>query len=221
MSTATAAATVLEKATAKGEEAEKKAIPAYLIKETIDGIPFYYKGFRSVLNKTKKPADIMADSGLQSDIKAFIYALLIRHLDLKKYKAYVGEVGSHLDHRSNMGLDVVVFDKKTLTPDKITSKYIDVAPKLVVEIDVNVELQDPGSNVFEEFVLRKVRKLHAFGCEKIIWIFSRSKTVIVAVPGTTWQVLDWDADVELLEGIEFNIAAYLESEGIETPDRDA
>lgn len=28
-------------------------IPVALVRETIDGIPFYYAGFRSVLNKTK------------------------------------------------------------------------------------------------------------------------------------------------------------------------
>ena len=41
-------------------------IPSYLIRETIDGIPFYYKDFREVLNKTKTKAEIMADSGLQA-----------------------------------------------------------------------------------------------------------------------------------------------------------
>jgi len=39
-------------------------IPPSLIKETIDGIPFYYAGYRSVLNKTRKLEEIMPDSGL-------------------------------------------------------------------------------------------------------------------------------------------------------------
>ena len=124
-------------------------------------------------------------------------------------------MGSHLDHRSNLGLDVAVYDRNVLTPDKITSKYIDVTPKLVVEIDVKVELAERTADVFEEFLLRKVRKLHAFGCEKIVWIFTKSKTVIVARPDNTWDVVDWDNDIELLEGISFNIAKYLEAEGIQ------
>ena len=214
------AAQVVSQKDAEKKTVKKRPIPAYLIKETIDGIPFYYKGYRSVINRTKKTADIMADSGLQADINAFIYGLLIKFLDLKKYKAYVGEVGNHLDHRSNMGLDVVVYDRKVLTPKKITTKYIDVAPKIVVEIDINVELPDRKANIFEEFVLRKIRKLHEFGCEKIIWIFTRSKTVIVSTPGTKWDVLHWDADIELLEGITFNIADYLKAEGIELPNED-
>ena len=61
----------------------KKAgdIPAALVKETIDGIPFYYAGYRSVLNKTKTLEDIMADSGLQIDLKAYFFRLLIQYED--------------------------------------------------------------------------------------------------------------------------------------------
>lgn len=31
----------------------KRAIPAYLVREVIDGIPFYYRGYRQAMNKTK------------------------------------------------------------------------------------------------------------------------------------------------------------------------
>ena len=58
----------------------KSSIPDFLVKETIDGIPFYYAGFRDVLNKTKKPNDIMADSGLQLVLKNFIKKLLDKYL---------------------------------------------------------------------------------------------------------------------------------------------
>jgi hypothetical protein len=199
---------------AKKNPKSSPAIPGYLVKETIDGIPFYYAGFRSVLNKTKKPEDIMADSGLQSILKNFIKKILDKYLDETLYWVLMGEVGSHLDHRNNLGLDVAVYDKKMLTPQKITSKYIDVAPKIVVEIDVRVELAEDPANIFDEFVLRKVRKLQQFGCEKIVWIFSKSKTVIVAQPGNIWGIFDWNEDVELVEGLTFNISKYLETEGI-------
>lgn len=193
---------------------KRRKIPAILVKETIDGIDFYYKGFRSVLSKTKKLEDIMADSGLQTDIKSYLFGKL-QALDRKQYKVYMREVGSHVDHRSNMSLDLAVYDRKLLTPDKITAKYIDVTPKLVIEVDVNVEAREKSTNLFEEFLLRKVRKLHAFGTEKIIWIFTKSKTVIVARPNNIWEVLKWDTEVELLDHITFNVAEYLEEEGIQ------
>ena len=192
---------------------KKRKIPKLLIKETIDGIPFYYKGYRSVLNKTKTIEDIMADSGLQLFIKNFLKDLLTAQLDKNKYWVFVGEVGSHLDHRSNMGLDVAIYDKKKLTIDKITNKYIDITPVLVVEVDVNVEMEDRTSNLFEEFVLRKVRRLHEFGTKKIIWIFTKSKTIIIALPDNSWKVLDWDVEIEYLEGVKINIAQYLKDQG--------
>jgi Uma2 family endonuclease len=140
--------------------------------------------------------------------------LFFKHLDLKKYHILVGEIGSHIDHRSNLASDVVVFEKSVLTPNKINLKYVDVAPKIVIEVDVRVELDDKEANVFDDFVLRKVRKLLEFGTEKIIWIFTKSKTIIVATPDNNWRIYDLDQDVEVLDGITFNLARYFQQEGI-------
>ncbi|MCF8246808.1 MAG: Uma2 family endonuclease [Saprospiraceae bacterium] len=199
----------------KQAPAKKRKIPEYLIKETIDGIPFYYAGFESVLSKHKTKTDIMADSGLQSFIKAFLMEILLKTLDTKQFKVLVGEIGNHLDHRTNLALDLAIYDRTQLTGKKITAKYIDFAPKIVIEVDVRVELAENKEEVFDAFVLRKVRKLHEFGTEKIIWIFTKSKTIIVATPGNSWGVFDLNEDVEVMEGIQFNLGKYLESEGIE------
>lgn len=210
-------AEAISPAAALAPEPKPRKIPQSLVRETIDGIPFYYAGFRSVLNHTKKIEDIMADSGLQGIVKAYLFALLIQRLDLRRYQPMVGEIGSHLDHRSNMGLDVVVYDQQLLTPTEITGKYIKVPPKVVIEVDVRVELEERGGDLFEQYVLRKTRRLFAFGTERIIWIFTRSHTVIVARPGNSWDVLDWDAEVEIMEGITFNIAQFLAEKGIVAP----
>jgi len=200
----------------KKSPAKKKEekIPGYLVREVIDGIPFYYPGYREVLNKTKTIEDIMADSMLQSLLKNYVGDLLKAHLDKKSFLVLAGETGSHLDRRNNMGLDVVVFDKTILTPDKITANYSSIPPKIVVEIDVNVEVPDAGNDLFSHFVLRKVRRLFAFGTEKVVWVFSKSKLVMVATPDAPLQILDWNENVELFRGLSFNIAKYLEEEGI-------
>lgn len=191
-----------------------RKIPAYLISEVIDGIPFYYRGYRAVLNKTKTLEDIMADSGLQLLLKEYISELLKSGLDRKLYRIWNGEIGNHIDRRNNLGLDVVVFEKSVLTPDKITNRYVDVPAKIVVEIDVNVELPDKKTDIFEEYVVRKVNRLFAFGTEKVIWVFSKSKKVISATPHAPWQFFDWEHDIELMNGIVMNIANYLKVEGI-------
>jgi len=208
--------TLESKTTLPTEQAKKEVIPSYLVKETIDGIPFYYRGFREVLNKTKTKQGIMADSGLQGFIKTYLVLILARQLDLSKYHFFVGETGAHVDHRSNLALDLSIYDRSVLTPDKITTKYINVPPKIVIEVDVNVELADPSANTFDEFLLRKIRKLHKFGTEKIIWIFSKSKTIIVATADNKWDVIDWDSEVELMDGIKFNVVQHLQKMGIQT-----
>lgn len=193
---------------------QKESIPDFLIREIINGIPFYYKGYRDVLNKTKKAEEIMADSGLQSFLKGYIFTLLIQGLDLGKYRVFSGEVGSHIDRRNNLGLDIAVYETERLTPDKINTQYIDIPPKIVIEIDVNVEGPDATVSLFEDFMLQKIRNLHTFGVEKLIWIFTRSKTLVITHPNDTWEVKNWDVDVELLEGVTFNVAKYLADNGV-------
>ncbi len=200
---------------AKAKKKTTRRIPAYLVRETIDGIPFYYKGYRSVLRKTKTLEDIMGDSGLQSLLKAVIYDLLRAKLSRKKYWVLSGEVGQHIDRKNNLGLDVVVFDKSVLTVNKITTKYIDVPAKLVVEIDVNAEIPDPSSDLFQEFVVRKLNRLFAFGTPRVVWVFTQSRKILAATPDAPWQFYDWRHDVELTDGITLNLAAYLKQEGIE------
>lgn len=34
-----------------------------------------------------------------------------------------------------------------------------------------------------------------------------------ATPDAPWQVYDWDKDVELIDGVAMNLAAYVEQEG--------
>lgn len=156
----------------------------------------------------------MADSGLQGYIKSFLIGLLLSKLDPKIFIVMTGEIGNHLDHRNNLALDLAIYDRQLLTAKKINTQYVDVVPKIVIEVDVRVELEDRKADAFDEFVLRKVRKLHEFGTEKIIWIFTKSKTIIVATPGNSWGVFDIKDDVEVMDGISFNLGKYLESEGI-------
>ncbi len=193
----------------------KRAIPAYLVREVIDGIPFYYRGYRQAMNKTKTLEELRGDGGLQFFLKLFLYDLLKARLNQIKFRCGSGELGFHPNYKNNMGLDVVVFDRKVLTPDKITAKFVEVPPRLVVEVDVNVELPDRDSDLFQEYVVRKIRRLFASGTEKVVWVFTKSQQVFSATADAPWQVYDWDQDVELMEGVSVNLANYMREEGFE------
>ena len=155
----------------------------------------------------------MGDSGLQFFLKDYLAELLKEGLDKKLYRVAGGELGFHASVRNNMGLDVVIFDRALLTPDKITPRYVTVPPKVVIEIDVNVELPERNSDLFQEYVLRKLDSLFNHGVEKVIWFFTKSKKVCIALPGQAWQIDDWNQHLTLFEGVKVNIADYIAQEG--------
>jgi hypothetical protein len=45
---------------------KQKNIPESLVYEMMDGKPIYYQGYQSVLNKKRKPEDIIGSSSLQA-----------------------------------------------------------------------------------------------------------------------------------------------------------
>lgn len=194
------------------ETIEKKGIPTYLVKEMLDGRPLYYKGYKAVLNNTKTLEEIMGSSALQSEIISCILQFLFTNLDLSKYRIYTNEIGSHISHKNNMSHDIAIFDKTVLTPDKINDRYTEVPAKIIIEVDVRIEAEQ-----FPEwdYVTLKNETVFDFGIEKAIWVLSKSKKVIVAQPGQDWLIVDWNKDIELLDGHFFNIGKYLESEGIQ------
>lgn len=195
-------------------KSKRRKIPAYLVKETIDGRPFYYAGFRSVVSKRKTFEDIMPDSTLQIFIKMYLSFLMYQKLDLSKNWVFSGEMGLHIATGVNLSLDFAVVDMAACPPEKIAAKYLDVPPKVAVEIDVNVEIDEGAFNVWEDFIIPKINKLHVFGTQKVIWIFTKSKKIVLAEAGKKWETFDWDKDVEILDGVVFNIAGYLAEKGI-------
>lgn len=191
-----------------------RKVPEELVRETIAGIPFYWQGYKQVLNQTKSLEAIMADSGLQAFLKKYFYDLLLRRLNPEIFEVYMGEVGAHLEHRHNFGLDVAVFATSDLTGEKFDFKYLEVVPQLVIEVDMKVSLDGTGLVAFEDFLSLKTQNLFNFGTKKLLWVLSKSKKVIVATPGEDWKIVDWNKDIEVWEGISINIGKHLKARGI-------
>ena len=192
---------------------EKEEIPSYLIRDMIDGKPFYYKGYKEVLNKTKTIHDIRPCSTLQAEIIMYLNFLLTQALGISKYRIFTSESGSHLAKNVNYGLDVAVYDKKILTAKKINKHYANVPPELVVEVDIKVELEDLNEI---DFINKKTQSLLDYGTKKVIWVISESKKVLIAEKGDEkdWLLRDWNKDFDLLNGITANIGQYLKDNDI-------
>jgi hypothetical protein len=191
----------------------KRKVPEHLVKEEFDGMKFYYPGYRQVMAGKKTLEDIMGWSGLQGIIVSYFTYFVLNKLNFKKYRVIPGETGNHLALRNNLSLDIAIFERSVLTANKITTKYVDVPAYCVIEIDVQAEWEE-GSMSDVEFIGLKTKKLFEFGTQKLVWVLSKSKKVIVAEPGKRWEIIDWDEDIELIEGITFNVGKHLEEEGI-------
>lgn len=188
----------------------KTKVLEYLIYEIMDGKPIHYKGYREVLASTKKFSEIIGSSTLQSFIIAYLQRLLFRELSEDQYTILSSETGIHLDKRTNLAGDILIFDNATLPIDAINEFYAQVPPKIVIEVDISADSADVDT---DGYIFQKTQKLLNFGVEKVIWITTVAKKVTVATPQGDWQVKDWHKDIDVLEGIQFNIGQYLAKKG--------
>jgi Uma2 family endonuclease len=196
---------------APAKKANRK-IPDALIYEVMDGQPYYRKGYKSVLNQTKKVEDIMGASTLQSVIVFYLQKILFQAYPEDAYWVLTNEAGLHIGKGNNLAGDIFVFENQILPPSKISKRYADVPPLLAIEIDVRIDLEKESGFLY---VNRKIRKLLDFGVEKVIWILTETQQVIVAERNAVaGQFLDWNQDVEIRPGLIFNIGKYLEKRGI-------
>lgn len=188
-----------------------KEIPDALVYEIIDGRKLYYKGYKEVLSKKKKIEDVMGASGLQSFIIQYLLGILYRNISLNQYYFLTNEIGTHIEHKTNLSGDIYIIEKKNLPPTKINNHYIDVPPKIAIEVDIRIDLSDEKDF---DYTFTKTNKLLEFGTEKVIWIFTKTQKVVIAMKDEDWIIRDWNKDIELLDGHLFNIGNYLKEQGV-------
>jgi Uma2 family endonuclease len=186
-----------------------RKVPANLIWEVLDGQPLYRRGYKSVMNKQKTIEEIMGTSSYQSLINSYILSILFSRLQLNTYDILTNEPGVHFEKNDNISNDIAIYNH--LSSDQISKKYTDFHARIVIEIDIDI---DPESMRDLEYLTKKTQKMLDFGVEKVIWILSYIRKVMVATPGNPWQTMDWSNDVEILDGISFNIQHFLTERGI-------
>lgn len=189
-----------------------RKVPKALIYELIDGKPLYYQGYKAVLNNTKKIEDIMGSSSLQAVLVTFILRSLYPSLNDENYWILTNEAGIHLDARNNLSGDILIYEKSRLTAANINLQYTNVPANIVIEIDTKADL---SIFTFQEYLKLKTTKLHNFGVDKVIWILTATRQVMVALPDEDWLLIDWNKDIEIINGITFNIGSYLKKNGIQ------
>ena len=188
-----------------------KKIPAALIYEIMDGKPIYYKGYREVINQKKQIEEVMGASTLQTTIIEYILWVLYRSIDFTKYRVLTNEAGLHLGLNNNLSADIAIYEKNKLPVSKADKHYASIPPKIQIEIDVEADMENFDSR--DGYIYSKTQKLLDFGVEKVIWIVSDNRKVLIATPNENWQVVDWHKDINVIEGIGFCVGKYLKDEG--------
>lgn len=191
--------------------AAPRKIPASLLYEMIDGVPYYYRGYRAVLSRQKTKEEIMGASALQSAIVSLLVHVLYKCLPFDDYLIATNEPGLHLAPGSNLSNDIAVFDQASL-PVPLDEKYFSVPPRVVVEVDVKIELP---TNISEtEYVYDKTQKMLDFGVQKVIWILTKTRRTLIAQPNKHWILTSWDDNIDILPGCTLQLTSLLQSKGV-------
>ena len=185
---------------------KSRKIPANLIREELRGKPFYYRGYKEVLNGNKQIEEIMGSSSLQSIIISIIDFFVSSNINRKLYWVAANEAGLHLGHKNNFSTDLGVFLKEKVV---LNDKYFDVAPEMAIEVDVKID-----SDQELDYIFSKSAEMLAFGTQKIAWIITKNKKIIVFAQGQTTQIFDWDNDILLMENITLNLKKLLDEEDV-------
>ncbi|MEL6866752.1 MAG: Uma2 family endonuclease [Bacteroidota bacterium] len=180
-------------------------IPQSLVYEMVNGQAIYYKGYKSYLKGEKSVEQLMGSSKLQSYIITELL-FLIRSFLGKDYFIFSNEIGLQFSKNTWRAADLAVLKKDKST--KIDSKYLNKAPELVIEIDTKADLSDVQNPL--GYYQEKTQELLDFGVQKTIWIFTDTKKIMLAEKGKKkWEIIDWDQEVNLFEGLSLNLKDLL------------
>ncbi|TDE16192.1 hypothetical protein [Dyadobacter psychrotolerans] len=188
-----------------------EVIPAMLVFEEMDGKPLYYKGYRQVLDNKKSLEDILGSSFIQALIVSIVGSYIKGLLKGKDYWVISNEAGLHLSPGNNLANDIAVFDK-ALIKDVFSESYANVPPKIAVEVDSKIEAEHIANPT--DYVFLKSDKLIEFGTERVIWILTGSRKILVTDQSRKWTIHEWHEFIPLFDGLEICLNDLLKEEGV-------
>jgi hypothetical protein len=68
-----------------------------------------------------------------------------------------------------------------------------------LKIDTKAELSEL-ENPFG-YYHERTDQLLVFGVEKVVWIFTDTKKVMVAEPKKNWQISPWETEIQILDSV--------------------
>ena len=188
-----------------------ETIPAALVFEEIDGRPFYYKGYKQVLENKKSIEDIRGSSFIQALIVSIVCSYVKNVLKGQEYWVVSNEAGLHLSNGNNLANDIAVFDKSAIQ-DVFSESYASVAPKIAIEVDTKIEAE----HIFNptDYIFLKSEKLINFGTERVIWILTGSRKIFMTDQSRKWTIHEWDEELPIFGDYKICLNDLLREEGV-------
>ena len=187
----------------KPSKEEKRQLLKILTYEKVNGKPIYYRNYKKVLKGELPPEAVMGSSGLQAYLIILLLKFLLKHLDERKYIVLSNELGFLYKKGSWRNLDIALFERERVKPYLLEDKLIPVPPKVVIEIDTKADLSKYCC--LEEYVQEKTQDLLDAGVEKVIWIFTKTKKVMIAKRNKKWIIQNWNEPFEVFENLTINL----------------
>ncbi len=195
-------------------EKKEQTIPKMLIYEEWDGQPVYYKGYRQVVDGEKQPEEIMGSSALQTYIVSIILKYLYRNLPDDKFFIGTNKAGLHLVKGTNLSSDILIYEKKDLKITKESLNYFNTPPYMIIEIDVQADVKELFHTETNYFI-RKTNRLREFGVQKVVWVFTEGKRLVIANDAKHWEMVTWDTEVEIAEGVSVVLENLTKADGFD------
>ena len=193
------------------EETKKEVIISeQLVYEELNGRKLYRKGYKNVINQTKTIEEIMGCSSLQGTIVSVLLSFLYRNIEDLGYEIITNEIGLHVSLGNNLSSDIIIYNHNDFIQYRIDEHYFDVAPKMVIEVDVKIDLE---KNSDVDYIAEKTQTLFDFGVKRVIWVFTAKKKVVLAQPNQDWIIRDWSKDFDIIEGHAINLMGMIEKKG--------
>lgn len=185
------------------EARKEPCVPDALIYEISRGTPIYYHGYKAYLSGDKTMEELMGGGYLQ----VFVIMAIIKHLLAElpnAYQVFTNEIGVILNKGDWRALDIAIYRKDALKDVPLENKYLQIPPEVAIEIDTKADLENFTTSM--DYVHEKTDDLLEFGVQKVIWIFTNSRKVMVAGGGGKWVTMGWDESVQVMEGVELHLA---------------
>lgn len=185
---------------------DSNSVPSFLIREVLNGEPIYYKGYKDVLVGTKVFDEVMGDSAEKLAVIEYLTHSFLSGPDRHQYRIITNDAGLMIDQNNDLSGDIQLFDAKAFPIKKEKSPFAVIPPAVHIEIDTHIE-SDKLTD--QEYIRKKIKTLLNFGTTKVIWIFSDSKTVLIATKEGQ-KVVDWWEDINLTPRFSFNLGTFLQ-----------